>query len=157
MKIPHQLIFIVLGFVLVTPFAKGIEPDWPVALEKAQIKALTTGDLTDLKPFSDAEEPIRIAASWTTLAATQFKAAKVTVSRESAWMTSEFISRGAQTFVAEGSTEEKRSTAERNLQRFIAAEIEIGTTENPENPKIGEGTFVKARRSLCPLWPFCRK
>ena len=78
------MIFIVLGIVLATPFARGTEPNWPSALREAQIKALTTGDLTDLKPFSDAAEPIRITASWTTLAARQFTSARATVSRYSA-------------------------------------------------------------------------
>lgn len=155
MKIPHQLILIILGIVLATPFARGMEPDWPAVLEKAQIKALTTGDITDLEPLSDAPEAIRITASWTTLAARQLTSARATVSEVSARLTSQFIFRGASTLVAEGSSEEKRSIAERNLQQFIAKEIEIGSKENPERPKIGEATYDKASRSLCPLWPFC--
>lgn len=104
--------------------------------------------------MSGESEPIKITKEWTALAADQLKSANATVTRESGLMTSEFIFIGANRFVAEGSSKEKRSEAERNLQKFIAAEIAIGTKENPERPKIGEGTFAAAR-SICPLWPFC--
>ena len=127
----------------------------PAAFKEAQIKALTTGDTANLRPFLEQAEPIQTAASWASLAAKQLKDASATISRESALMTSEFIFRGASRFASEGSPKEKRSLAERNLQKFVAAEIELGRKENPQRPKIGEATFSAVRFSLCPLWPFC--
>jgi len=150
------LSLITVTLAVSAPFASSAEPQLPDPLKEAQIKALTTGDLTPLRPFSEQTEPIRITASWTSLAVKQLAAAKATVSRASALMTAEFIFKGASSFVIEGSPKEKRPMAELNLQKFIAAEIALGAKENPENPKIGEATFSAVRRSLCPLWPFCR-
>lgn len=131
------------------------DPKMLDALRDAQIKALISGDVSDLMPFSGQTVPIRLTVQWTTIAAKQFAAAKAHVSPDSAEMTSEFISEGASSFAAKGSPIEKRSEAECNLKAFIAAEIAVGALENPQHPKIGETTFSKVSRALCPLWPFC--
>lgn len=157
MKATRQLLTLIAAmFAVSAPFASSAEPRLPDPLKEAQIKVLTTGDITALKPFWGQKESIRITASWTSIAAKQLASAKATVSRESALMTAEFIFRGATRFVTEESAKETRTTAERNLQKFIAAEIALGAKENPENPQIGEATFSAVRSSLCPLWPFCR-
>jgi hypothetical protein len=156
MKTSHQFVLTVIAIAVSNQFSSGAEPSLPDALKEAQIRALTTGDLVALKPFSDLAEPLRITASWTVLAARQFASAKATLSRESAVLTSEFIFYGASRFVAEGSPKDGRDTAEHNLQKFIAAEIALGAKESPERPKIGEAIFNAVRSSLCPLWPFCR-
>jgi hypothetical protein len=155
MKTAVNLLSVVL-MLPVSSFARSAPPSWPDPLKEAQIDALTTGDIGDLKSFGDEDGLIQITANWTAIAAKQFMSAKADVSRESALLTSEFIFRGAHVFVAEGGREEKREEAERNLQKFIAAEIELGKQENPRQPTIGEATFVAARKSVCPLWPFCR-
>ena len=131
------------------------DPKMLQALREAQIKALITGDVSDLMPFSGQTEPIRLTVQWTTIAAKQFAAAKAHVSVVSAFMTSEFISDGASRFAAKGKPTEKRAEAECNLKALIAAEIAVGALEDPEHPKIGETTFSKVSRALCPLWPFC--
>jgi hypothetical protein len=154
MKRHHQLFgFIFAAITVSAPSVRGQE--LPEALKEAQIKALRTGDISDLMPFSEQAEPIKIAASWTILASKQLATAKANVSRASALMTSEFIFRGANRFVSDENHKEKRALAEQNLQKFIAAEIELGMKENSQRPKIGEATFSKASFSLCPLFPFC--
>jgi hypothetical protein len=155
MKANYPLLTVIsLAIAISVPSARSAAPEWPDALMEAQIKALTTGVLTNLEPNPEDSEVILIAKNWTMIAARQISSAKVTVTEQSGMMTSEFIFNGAKRFVAEGSPKEKRTAAERNLKKFIDAEIAIAT-KDPERPKIGETTFMAAKSSICPLWPFC--
>jgi hypothetical protein len=84
-----------------------------------------------------------------------FKKASANLDPDSALLFSKFIYRGALRFVREGWPVQNVYWPEGNLRKFIEAAIEIGKKENPPQPLIGKTTFEQAKRSTCPLWPFC--
>jgi hypothetical protein len=72
------------------------------ALEEAQISALTTGNVESLEEVSAFDSVGHLTKEWTVLAVKQLHESHPAVSRESALLTSDFIHRGARTFIGEG-------------------------------------------------------
>lgn len=55
-RIRQLLRLIIVMVVISESAATSAEPRWPEALKEAQIKALISGDVADLKPFSGQGE-----------------------------------------------------------------------------------------------------
>jgi hypothetical protein len=64
-----------------------------------------------------------------------------------------FIREGARRLVREGALEDpsQRATALANVERLVMAMIEYQEKERT----LGQGALQHAKRTLCPLWPFC--
>jgi hypothetical protein len=145
---------IVATLILTHAFCSyGQEP--PNDLRLRQIEALTTGDTSNILRVREHSLQVQLTQRWTSMAAGMFKEASANVHPNSALLLSELIYRGAFQFVRQGAPVQSAYLPERNLRKFIEAEIEIGKKENSFHPSVGETTFDQAKHSICPLWPFC--
>jgi hypothetical protein len=150
------LISLVLIAVRTTPVgAQGLSSD---TLRDTQIAALQTLDTSRLLNIRSNTLEVKLAIDFTQLAVDELSQAvklgkipKVSMSAESARLTSDFIRRGATRAVREDPAALRIEEARQNLTRFIDRMIEMAMLENG---KFGETTYSKAT-SLCPLWPFC--
>jgi hypothetical protein len=145
----------IAGYFFLThpPCSYGQKP--PEGLISRQIEALTTGDTSGLLQVREQALQVQLARRWTSIAAGILKNASANVDPDSASRLSKFIYRGALQFVKEGAPVQSAYLPERNLRKFVEAEIEIGQREDLSRPPIRETTFDQAKHSVCPLWPFC--
>jgi hypothetical protein len=100
-------------------------------------------------PFEDRQ------AHFEVIALTEIVRARVEISDQSWGLLRDMIRSGVERLHADGATSEQFKQAETNLRRFVLEEIAYAVRDNPQMPRIGEGTFDFIRRSFCPLYPFC--
>jgi hypothetical protein len=141
--------------MLLAPALCGHGQEIPGDLRARQIEALTTGDTSGLSRISKNSLQVQLTQRWTSMAAALLREASANVDSDGALLLSKFIYRGALQFVRQGAPAQGAYLSERNLRKFIGAEIEIGKKQNSSRPPIGEATFEQTKTAICPLWPFC--
>jgi hypothetical protein len=149
------------------PFLKLLRSGWIVFLSlaavstataardeftEAQIQVLQSGKPDALNAVQINSRAELTAAKWTIYTAQLLHREKgISISRDSALLTSEMIAKGCERFWKEQRPEGEEGALGR-LTRFVNLLLESARLENG---KIGETTFIKAQASLCPAWPFC--
>lgn len=123
------------------------------------VVAMTAAIVCGARPASaqdnDVKRAAELAARWRRNAHQRFATERAWTSEQTGEMLELFIVGGAARAVRESATGEQLSEADTGIDRFAAAMVKAGTRQPDGTTRLGEDSFVAAKSSICPLYPFC--